>query len=71
MTFKYSNSFESGLLANANRGGENVATGTLIGALLGAKFGYSNIPQHLIEGLAQSEVIAKEIDSFISKILPE
>jgi len=71
MTFKYSNSFESGLLANANRGGENVATGTLIGALLGAKFGYSNIPQHLIDGLAQSEVIAKEIDSFISKILPE
>ena len=43
MSYKYGSSgngeesFRNGVLANANRGGENVATGAMIGALLGAR----------------------------------
>ena len=43
MSYKYGSSgngeesFRNGVLANANRGGENVATGAMIGALLGAE----------------------------------
>lgn len=73
MAFKYSvyeNGFKTGLLANSNRGGENVATGCLIGALLGAECGFSNIPKDLIDGLAtdSKELLEKDVDQFISTI---
>lgn len=62
--------FREGLIANANRGGENVATGALIGALLGAECGYSNLPEDLLDGLARSqrEQLNQEIEAFVSKI---
>mmetsp|Transcript_47815 Transcript_47815/g.95806 ORF Transcript_47815/g.95806 Transcript_47815/m.95806 type:complete len:89 (+) Transcript_47815:453-719(+) len=61
-----STKFEQALLANANRGGENVAVGALIGAVLGAAAGYSRIPPHLIDGLARSQrpALDHEIDAF-------
>lgn len=34
--YKYADSFEQAILANANAGGENVARGALVGALVGA-----------------------------------
>ncbi len=37
--YKYADSFEKGILANANAGGENVARGAVIGFLLGANHG--------------------------------
>mmetsp|Transcript_9724 Transcript_9724/g.12144 ORF Transcript_9724/g.12144 Transcript_9724/m.12144 type:complete len:438 (+) Transcript_9724:112-1425(+) len=83
MVYKYSPSssasqqektdaFMKGVIANANRGGENVGTGTLIGALLGANCGYSGLPQDLLEGLSQSskserEKIDLEIEKYLSK----
>ena len=36
MAYKYSDSPEKAILANANAGGENVARGALLGALVGA-----------------------------------
>ena len=39
MLYKYSDSLEKGILANANAGGENVARGAIIGFLLGANHG--------------------------------
>jgi len=41
LTYKYADSFEKAILANANAGGENVARGSLIGAVLGAHYGFS------------------------------
>jgi len=59
--------FLNAVLANANRGGENVATGALIGALLGGACGYANLPRGLIEGLAPSQRNA--IDGEVAKFL--
>eukprot|EP00339_Tiarina_fusa_P019988 CAMPEP_0117045790 /NCGR_PEP_ID=MMETSP0472-20121206/31679_1 /TAXON_ID=693140 ORGANISM="Tiarina fusus, Strain LIS" /NCGR_SAMPLE_ID=MMETSP0472 /ASSEMBLY_ACC=CAM_ASM_000603 /LENGTH=177 /DNA_ID=CAMNT_0004757929 /DNA_START=546 /DNA_END=1079 /DNA_ORIENTATION=+ len=79
MMYKYSTdetrdvtvAFEEGCLANANRGGENVATGSLIGALLGAECGFSNLPAKFISGLCpeQSQQIETEIDDFLDSVL--
>jgi len=62
--------FRQGVLEKANRGGENVATGALIGALLGAECGYSNLPPDLLDGLARSqrEQIDREIEAFASAV---
>lgn len=64
------NAFRRGVIANANRGGENVATGALIGALLGAECGFSNLPKDLVEGLARSQhaQLEQEIDKFVRSV---
>ena len=49
--YKY-DGMESGLLASANAGGENVARGAILGALYGAASGMGGVPQHLITGKA-------------------
>lgn len=77
MSYKYGStgngedSFRNGVLANAMRGGENVATGAMLGALLGAECGYSNLPAHFVGGLmnSQQEQMNREIDEFI-KLIP-
>ena len=55
------------LLANVLRGGENVATGALLGALLGAAAGYSRLPSDLKSGLAPSG--RKKLDSDIARFV--
>lgn len=64
--------FRNAVIANANRGGENVATGALMGALLGGSCGYSNLPSDLLEGLQRSQrpQLDNEIDAFIKVYLP-
>ena len=42
--YKYADSPERAILANANAGGENVARGSLVGALLGAAHGIDAFP---------------------------
>lgn len=78
MSYKYSfsgkrkdtpaSAFRRGVLANANRGGENVATGALIGALLGAECGFKQLPTDLVAGLAKSQhkQLVREIDAFVT-----
>jgi len=76
MAYKYSGKdeedlgFAQAVLANANRGGENVATGALIGALMGAACGYERLPKALVEGLAvsQQEQLNSEIDQFVASV---
>jgi len=62
--------FEAAVLANANRGGENVATGALIGALMGAATGFNGLPSKLVEGLAvaQHEQLHAEIEQFVAAV---
>jgi len=66
--YKYGGDFENCLLANTNVGGENVARGQTLGALLGCAFGASRIPAHLKEGLIDSAGIAKDIEAFVNAI---
>ena len=58
-----------GLLSNANVGGENVHRGSLMGAILGARAGASNLPSQLTQGLYQREALAKEIDDFVAVVV--
>jgi ADP-ribosyl-[dinitrogen reductase] hydrolase len=59
-----------GLLANANVGGENVHRGSVMGAILGARAGASNLPTELKEGLVPYDQLSKEIDDFVAVALP-
>ena len=61
---KYGDNYESLLLASANAGGENVARGSLLGALAGARFGLSGTPNHLKSGLVAYDEIVKDSQDF-------
>jgi len=60
--------FHKAIMANANRGGENVAPGSLIGSLLGASIGFSRLPAVLLDGLAPAHraAIDAEVDAFLA-----
>ena len=66
--YKYADSVERGILANANAGGENVARGSLLGALLGAAHGMDAFPAWTHELYAKNEINA-EIDAFTQSIV--
>lgn len=71
MVAKYAgteDSLRTCLLANANRGGENVAAGALLGALFGADVGFEAIPAELKTGLVGGEEAEAEIEAFLSAI---
>jgi hypothetical protein len=48
-------------------GGENVATGALIGALIGGQVGFAALPKDLVNGLALSQrpQLDKEVEAFL------
>ncbi|TNV72788.1 hypothetical protein FGO68_gene14232 [Halteria grandinella] len=52
------------LLANANAGGENVARGSALGALIGASYGVSGFPESL-RALYNREDIEREINAVV------
>jgi ADP-ribosylglycohydrolase len=60
----------SGLIANANVGGENVHRGSVMGAILGARAGFNSLPPQLSTGLYPQSEIAKEIDDFVRAVVP-
>ena len=65
LTFKYADSVEKAILANANAGGENVARGALVGALLGAAHGIDQFPKWSHQ-LHEQQAIMQEIDNFVN-----
>eukprot|EP00463_Aulacantha_scolymantha_P005773 TRINITY_DN7164_c0_g1_i1.p1 TRINITY_DN7164_c0_g1~~TRINITY_DN7164_c0_g1_i1.p1 ORF type:complete len:137 (+),score=22.25 TRINITY_DN7164_c0_g1_i1:23-433(+) len=65
MAYKYAGSVEKAVLANANAGGENVARGSLLGALVGAHHGIQGFPQWAVDGLKDKDDVASEIDDFL------
>ena len=64
--YKYADSPERAVLANANAGGENVARGSLLGALLGAAHGVDAFPAWSRTGLYKKDEIFPEIDTFVA-----
>ncbi|MDE6084115.1 MAG: ADP-ribosylglycohydrolase family protein, partial [Muribaculaceae bacterium] len=64
-------SFEEGLLAIVNEGGDADTNGAIACAILGAKFGYSSIPRYYIENLNNRAVYHQMITSFINQITDE
>jgi len=64
---KYADSAEAAILASANAGGENVARGSLIGALVGAAHGMSGFPEWAKEGLFAKDAITTEISALVDQ----
>jgi len=63
--YKYADSPEAAVLANANAGGENVARGSILGALMGAAHGMEGWPAWTKEGLRAKVEISAEIDALL------
>ena len=64
--YKYSDSPEAAVLASANAGGENVARGSVLGALMGCAHGMSGWPAWSLSGLKERDAIQSEIGAFLS-----
>ncbi|MBD5340862.1 MAG: ADP-ribosylglycohydrolase family protein [Bacteroides sp.] len=64
-------SFEEGLLAVVNEGGDADTNGAIACAILGAKFGYSSIPSCYVENLYNRAMYHHKITSFINQIADE
>jgi len=67
----HSSGFEEGLLEIVNEGGDADTNGAVVGALLGAKFGYSNIPTQLIDTLAYKDDYSSAVNKFIQLLNSE
>lgn len=65
----HAQSFEDGLLAVVNEGGDADTNGAIACAILGAKFGFSSIPSYYINNLYRQEEYQKITTSFIDKII--
>jgi len=63
--YTYAESFEQGLLAIINEGGDADTNGCIAASVLGAKFGFDSIPKKWINGVLGIE----EIDNRINKLL--
>ena len=59
----------TGLVANANVGGENVHRGSIMGAILGARAGYDRLPAQLVNGLYDKQDLEKEIGDFVKAVM--
>jgi ADP-ribosylglycohydrolase len=62
----HANSFESGILSVIHEGGDADTNASVAGSLLGAKFGYSKIPQYLIDGVLRKEYLEEKCNSFLA-----
>ena len=54
---RFPNNFEKAVLCSVNGGGQNTLRTSLVGAVVGANVGISNIPQRYITGLEDSKRI--------------
>lgn len=52
---RYPNNFEDAVLCSVNGGGQNTMRTSLVGALLGARIGLSNIPSRFLIGLEDAD----------------
>lgn len=64
-------SFEEGLLSIVNEGGDADTNAAISCAILGAKYGYSSIPQYYIENLYNVEKYNHDVCRFIRNVLKE
>lgn len=67
----HAKSFEGGLLAVVNEGGDADTNGAISCAILGAKFGFSSILEHYIANLHNREVYDNQVSHFIEQVLNE
>jgi len=69
--YLHAKSFEEGLLAVVNEGGDADTNAAIACAILGAKFGYNSIPKYYIENLYNESEYRERVSKFISLALNE
>ena len=57
------------MVRSTNAGGENVARGALLGAVLGARHGLGKLPKRWVEGLVGEKEIRKEVNVFVDLVV--
>lgn len=67
----HAKSFEEGLLAIVNEGGDADTNGAIACAILGAKFGYDSIPAYYIENLHNEDVYRANVTKFVHTALKD
>jgi ADP-ribosylglycohydrolase len=67
--YKYGDSYSDLLLNSANGGGENVARGSLLGALAGAQAGMTAVPDSFRDDLMLSEAIQEESAALVNRFV--
>jgi ADP-ribosylglycohydrolase len=64
----HAESFEDGLLKVIHEGGDADTNASVAGSLLGAKFGYSAIPEKYILGLRNRDLLQSKLNAFLDKL---
>lgn len=67
----HADSFEAGLLAVVNEGGDADTNGAIACAILGAKYGYNAIPRYYIENLHNEIEYRQKVNGFIALAINE
>lgn len=67
----HATSFEEGLLAVVNEGGDADTNAAIACAILGAKYGYNGIPAYYIENLYNGDLYKQKVNNFITLALNE
>jgi ADP-ribosylglycohydrolase len=63
--YTYAESFEQGLLAIINEGGDADTNGCIAASVLGAKFGFDAIPKRWVEGIYNVEEIEDRVERLL------
>lgn len=62
---QYASSFEQGISQIINEGGDADTNAAIAGALLGARFGYEEIPQRWLDGLVKKDWLLDQVKQLI------
>ena len=65
----HANSFESGLLAVVNEGGDADTNAAISCAILGAKYGYDGIPRYYIDNLYRESEYRQKVNNFLNLLI--
>lgn len=66
---KYAPNYEEGILSIIQEGGDADTNASVAGAVLGAKYGFGNIPQKWIDGLLHKPKLDTKIDALLELIV--
>ncbi|HMN05554.1 MAG TPA: ADP-ribosylglycohydrolase family protein [Flavobacteriales bacterium] len=64
----HAGSFEEGLRAVINEGGDADTNASVAGSLLGAKFGYQGIPSRYIHGLLHRDKLEQKLEEYLGQL---
>lgn len=65
----HSPDFQSGVVSIVNEGGDSDTNGAIVGALLGAKFGFSGIPAYFKENLADADILMQKAEALADAVM--